>query len=55
MRIVGFIPAESASAGIFEQPSDETEIVQKKKTRRSKKDEVSEDVDNGTGVSGTQS
>lgn len=54
MRIVGFIPAESASAGIFEQSPDEAEVIQKKKTRRSKKDEVSENADNGTGVSGTQ-
>lgn len=51
MRIVGFIPAESASAGIFEQPPDEAEAVKKKKTKRGKKEEVSENADNSAGVS----
>lgn len=54
MRIVGFIPTESDSVGIFEQSPDEAEVIQRKKPRRSKKDEVSENADNGTGVSETQ-
>lgn len=53
MRIVGFIPADSAPAGIFEQPPDEGGAVKKKKTKRGKKDEVNENADNGAGVSET--
>lgn len=64
MRIVGFIPAEIKSAGIFESPPEEiiheaaheTENPEpppeelKKPSRRGKKKSEDENADNSTGV-----
>lgn len=56
MRIVGFIPAETVSAGIFEPPPEITkpeappEEPKKPSRRGKKKSEETENADNSAGI-----